>query len=314
LLTFGRRDIPQPEVLDLGEVVAEVEQMLRRTLGERIRLITTQETGLLPIFADPGQIEQILVNLAVNARDAMPEGGTLTIDTGNTTTDDSYTAAHPGLEPGGYVRLRISDTGTGMTNEVIERAFEPFFTSKPKGSGTGLGLATVYGIVTQSGGQVRLYSEPGLGTTVSVLLPATDRVAAEPVPSPPPAQISGQQTVLLVEDDSAIREVVRRILERSGYQVLTATDSPHAVDLASQGHDIHLLLTDVIMPGMLGKEVAAAVLAVQPTVRVLYMSGYAQPILASQGTLEPGIVLVEKPFTEQVLLDRINHVLTADSP
>jgi len=287
--------------------------MLRRTLGERIRLITTQETGLLPIFADRGQIEQILVNLAVNARDAMPDGGTLTIDAGNITIEDSYLAVHPGLEPGGYVRLRISDTGTGMTKEVVERAFEPFFTSKPKGSGTGLGLATVYGIVTRSGGQVRLYSEPGRGTTVSVLLPVTDRVAAEPAPSSPPVRASGRQTVLLVEDDSAIREVVRRILERNGYQVLTATDTAHAVDLASQGHDIDLLLTDAIMPGMLGKEVAAAVLAVQPAVRVLYMSGYAQPVLASQGTLEPGIVLVEKPFTEQDLLTRIDHLLTADS-
>jgi PAS domain S-box-containing protein len=313
LLTFGRRDISQPEVLDLGEVVAEVEQMLRRTLGERIRLITTQETGLPPIFADRGQVEQVLVNLAVNARDAMPDGGTLTIDTGSITVDDSYRAVQPGLAPGGYVRLRISDTGTGMTKEVVERAFEPFFTSKPKGSGTGLGLATVYGIVTQSGGQVRLYSEPGLGTTVSVLLPVTDRVAAALAPSPPPVRTSGRRTVLLVEDDSAIREVVRRILERNGYQVLTATDTAHAVDLSSQGHEIDLLLTDVIMPGMLGKEVAAAVLAVQPAVRVLYMSGYAQPILASQGTLEPGILLVEKPFTEQDLLNRINHVLTADS-
>jgi CheY-like chemotaxis protein len=220
------------------------------------------------------------------------------------------------MEPGRYALMRISDTGTGMTREVLQRAFEPFFTSKPKGSGTGLGLATVYGIVTHAGGQVQLYSEPGVGTTVSVLLPATDRTAAEPPPRAvtrpaDAAEPANWQTVLLVEDDEAIREVTRRILERDGYTTLTANDTSHALELARvHPGPIHLLLTDVIMPNLLGTEVAAAVRELRPGIRVLYMSGYALPVLTSQGTLEPHAKLVEKPFTETGLLERVREVLS----
>jgi PAS domain S-box-containing protein len=313
LLTFGRGDVIRPEVLNLNEVVSDVEQLLRRTIGERIELVTTKAVTLSPVYADPGQVEQILVNLAVNARDAMPDGGVLSIETADVAVDESYTATHPGLAPGDYVRLGISDTGTGMTKEVMQRAFEPFFTSKPKGSGTGLGLATVYGIVTHAGGQVQLYSEPGLGTTVSVLLPATDRVATAPIAEDAPIRSTGWQTVLLVEDDDAIREVTRRILVRNGYETLAATDAEDAVRLArDHPREIHLLLTDVVMPNLLGREVAAAVHKVRPDVRVLYMSGYAMSVLASRGTLEPGATLVEKPFTEKALLDRVEEVLAAN--
>jgi PAS domain S-box-containing protein len=311
LLTFGRGDVIRPEVLDLNEVVSEVEQMLRRTIGERIELITDVDPDRLPVYADPGQIEQILINLAVNARDAMPDGGGLTIQTRAVRFDAGYACTHPGLEPGDYAQMRVSDTGIGMTPEVRQRAFEPFFTSKPKGYGTGLGLATVYGIVTHAGGQVQLYSEPGMGTTVTILLPVTDRVAERPRAVTRKAAPAGWQTVLVVEDDEAIREVTRRILARNGYQPLTASDSRHAIEIArDHPGPIHLLLTDVVMPHLLGTEVAAAVRQLRPAIRVLYMSGYALPVLANQGTLEPHAKLVEKPFTEPALLDRVREVLS----
>jgi PAS domain S-box-containing protein len=319
LLTFGRGDVIRPEVLSLNEVVSEVEQILRRTIGERIELVTDQDPELPSVYADPGQMEQILINLAVNARDAMPDGGALTIETRAVFFDAGYASTHPGLEPGDYAQMRVSDTGTGMTREVMQRAFEPFFTSKPKGYGTGLGLATVYGIVTHAGGQVQLYSEPGMGTTVSILLPATDRIAERPRTVTRKAAPAGWQTVLLVEDDEAIREVTRRILVRNGFQTLTASDSHHAIEIArDHAGPIHLLLTDVVMPHLLGTEVAAAVRQLRPEIRVLYMSGYALPVLANQGTLEPHAKLVEKPFTEVDLLDRIREVLslvlTSDAP
>ena len=311
LLTFGRGDVIRPEVLKLNEVMSEVEQLLRRTIGERIELVTRPQPDVPTVYADPGQVEQILINLAVNARDAMPDGGVLTIETRRMDVDAAYAATHPGLEPGHYAQMRLSDTGHGMTTDVMQRAFEPFFTSKPKGSGTGLGLATVYGIVTHAGGQVQLYSEPGLGTTVSVLLPATDRTAQTRHTVARRESPAGWQTVLLVEDDEAIREVTRRILARNGYTTLTANDAGHAIELArDHPGPIHLLLTDVVMPHLLGTEVAAAVRTLRPEIRVLYMSGYALPVLANQGTLEPHAKLVEKPFTEHALLDRVREVLS----
>jgi CheY-like chemotaxis protein len=245
----------------------------------------------------------------------MPSGGTLTIDTVNQRVDTTYQQHDPGPEVGKYVQLRVSDTGVGMAAEVVERAFEPFFTTRPKGEGTGLGLATVYGIIAQAGGHTQIYSEPGIGTTIRMLIPATEE---EPEPEEGPTErhrAIGGETVLVVEDEDAMREVTRRILQRNGYQVITAPGGAEAVAVARryQG-DIHLLLSDVIMPQMLGKEVATRVGELRPGIKILYMSGYARPVLADQGTLDPGVILVEKPFSEVGLLDNVRAVLDAPSP
>ncbi len=313
LLAFARREVIQPRVLDLNEAVAGVEQLLQRTLGEHVELTIAAASGLLPVLADPGQLEQVLVNLAVNARDAMPAGGRLSIETRKTQVDESYAAGRPNLAPGWYAGLKVSDTGTGIPKEVIEHVFEPFFTTKPKGQGTGLGLATVYGIVTQAGGALRIYSEPGLGTVLDVLLPVTDQASvAEPAPAEP---VPGTgQTVLIVEDEAALREVTRRLLCRNGYQVLAAPDGRAALDLAASHPGLDVLLTDVIMPKMQGREVAERVRALQPATRVLYMSGYTEGLLGEQGVLEPGVQLIEKPFTESGLLSKLNEVLSAPAP
>jgi PAS domain S-box-containing protein len=316
LLAFGRRDVTKAQTLNLNHVIGDVEQMLRRTLGEHIHLITHLDRDLWTVHADAGQLEQTLVNLAVNARDAMPTGGTLSIDTGNAELDaDDLTSYHVG--PGRYVRLRVSDTGTGMPPEVLERAFEPFFTTKPRGSGTGLGLATVYGIATAAGGDVHLYSEADIGTTVTILLPAVDQpviTAADGADTPDPlaTEPAPHETVLLVEDEDALRQVAARILGRAGYQVLTANGGAQAIHTAkTHPGPIDLLLTDVIMPKMTGNDVAAHVTAVRPGTPVLYMSGYAEPVLTDNGTLPDGVVMVEKPFTSRELLERIRAVLRA---
>ncbi|GIE32861.1 hypothetical protein Ait01nite_059060 [Actinoplanes italicus] len=310
LLAFGRRDITQAEILSLNHVIGDVEPMLRRAIGEHIHLVTTLDRDLWPVHADPGQLEQILVNLAVNARDAMPGGGTLSIDTSNAEIGDDDLNSSP-LVVGRYVRIRVSDTGSGMPPEVIERAFEPFYTTKPKGSGTGLGLATVYGIATAAGGDIRLYSENGIGTTVTVILPAVDarldNADSGPVVTVEPAAgTTPHETILMVEDEDDLRVITGRILTRAGYHVLTASGGEHAIHLAQTHPDrIHLLLTDVIMPKMTGNEVAARVRALRPDIPVLYMSGYAEPVLTENGTLPEGVTIVEKPFTSQELLHRV---------
>ena len=316
LLAFGRREVVRPQVLNLNTVVAEIETLLRRTLGEHVQLHTTLDGDLWPVLADPGQLEQVLVNLAVNARDAMPDGGTLSIHTANHALDEADTVRRPGLRPGQHIKLRVADTGTGIPPEIAERVFEPFFTTKPKGEGTGLGLATVYGIIVQAGGHAEITSAPGAGTAFTIFLPATDRrpsPARQLVSATGRGSAGGGETILVVEDEEALREVTRRILTRNGYHVRTAANGPEALKIAEHsGEDIHLLLTDVIMPHMLGKELATAVCDLYPGTRVLYMSGYAQPVLASQGTLDPGVILVEKPFSEPALLDRVRAVL--DTP
>jgi PAS domain S-box-containing protein len=311
LLAFGRREVVRPRVVDLNTVIGEIEPFLRRTIGEHIQLHPQPAADLWPVLADPGQLEQVLVNLAVNARDAMPRGGTLSIGTANRTLDEDAARTRTGLSVGRHVELWIADTGTGIPPEVAERVFEPFFTTKPKGKGTGLGLATVYGIVAQAGGHTAISSATGAGTTVTVHLPATDQIAVS-AETPPAAQQSGRggETVLIVEDEEALREVARRILTRNGYEVLTAADGHEALKVVEHTtQDVHLLLTDVIMPRMLGKELAGKAAELRPSIRVLYMSGYAQPVLASQGTLDPGVTLVEKPFSEATLLARIREVL-----
>jgi two-component system cell cycle sensor histidine kinase/response regulator CckA len=298
LLAFARREVVRPQVLDLNTVIGEVEEMLRRSIGEHITLIVRPGAGLPLVSCDPGQIEQLLVNLALNARDAMPSGGNLVIDT--ETHDDK-------------LRMRVSDSGRGMTPDVLEHAFEPFFTTKASGEGTGLGLATVYGIVTQAGGEVSIASSPGLGTTVTVLLPIASDPSL-PVPtlvSPTRAVTHGRgETLLVVEDEAALRDVAGRILSGAGYRVLSAECGPEALALAARHEGaIDLLVSDVIMPGMLGKDLAERLCIERPDTRVLYMSGYAQPVLHTHGTLDPGVALLEKPFTATDLLSAVRKRL-----
>jgi CheY-like chemotaxis protein len=309
LLAFGRREVVQPRVLDLGEVVRGVEQILRRTLGEHIELQVSVAPSPVCTVADGGQLEQVLMNLVVNARDAMGGGGVLTIETVELPPDAAEAAEQAGPPPA-WACLRVRDTGAGMDPEVLDRAFEPFFTTKPRGGGSGLGLATVYGIVSQAGGHTSIASEPGHGTTVTVLLPGTDEATVGPSGSDGTSRPRGGETILVVEDEDAIREVTRRILTRNGHTVLTAGGGAEAVALAGEHEDpIHLLLTDVVMPQMQGKEVADRVTALRPGIRVLFMSGYAQPVLAEQGTLAEGVRLVPKPFSEHELLASVREVL-----
>jgi PAS domain S-box-containing protein len=312
LLAFARADaVVELQVLDLNSVVTDVEKLLRRTLGEDITLITRLAEESRPVKADVGRLEQVLVNLAVNARDAMPRGGTLTIDTDEATVDDHYTAQHPGVRTGRYMRLRVSDTGTGMSKATLERAFEPFFTTKPTGQGTGLGLATIYGIITQAGGQAQIYSELGHGTTVAALLPITEE-RVEPVAATAAAPVPGAgQRILLVEDDDSLRALTERILDRNGYTVLSAATAAEAQELAGADDGIDLLLSDVVMPDMHGPDLALALLEDRPRLPVVFMSGYAETILAARSTLAPGAVLLNKPVSADELLSTIARGLKA---
>jgi PAS domain S-box-containing protein len=310
LLAFARVDVVQPRPMNINSVVTEMEPLLRRTIGEHIELVATPGPDLWPVLIDSGQLGQVLTNLVVNSRDAMPQGGKLTIDVGNVDVDATYALARPGLKPGRYVRLRVSDTGVGMDKLTLEHVFEPFFTTKPRGEGTGLGLATTYGIVTQAGGLIDVYSEPGMGTRVSVLLPATDQpeLVAKPAAATPPTRAT--ETVLVVEDSDDMREITGRILAKNGYQVMVAPNGPDALDMAREytGH-IDLLLTDVIMPRMQGSELAPLLAKSRPDIRVLYMSGFAHTALGAAGTLSPSVDLLDKPFTEPTLLARIRQAL-----
>ena len=313
LLTFAREDVIRPEVLDLNEAVKEAGQLLRRTLGEHIDLVIAAEPAVWRVKADRGQLEQVLVNLAVNARDAMPGGGRLSIDTGNIEVDATYATGRPELKLGRYTRLRVSDSGTGMDRATVARVFEPFFSTKPKGRGTGLGLATVYGVVTHVGGSIEIYSEVGLGTTITVLLPATDEDVAPYLA--PAGTIDDQhghgETILLVEDEESLRQLTTRILARNGYQVCAVGNGAEAVRRAGDtAQPITLLLTDVVMPGMLGNEVAARIGAIRPDVPALFMSGYAQPILDSHGVGASSFDILAKPFTESALLSRVRQAIT----
>jgi PAS domain S-box-containing protein len=317
LLAFGRREVVRPRVLDLNAIISEIDNLLRRTIGEHVRLHVELEGDLHPVLADPGQIEQVLVNLAVNARDAMPNGGTLTVQTSNQTIQEPVTPVPGVTSPpsGTYVSIRIADTGTGMPPDVLARVFEPFFTTKPKGVGTGLGLATVYGIITQAGGHASIETAPGMGTAFIALLPACEAAPpSEPAVAPPPRLNRGGETVLLVEDEEALREVTRRLLVRNGYRVHTAANGLEALDLAEQCRrvkPVDLLLTDVVMPHMRGDELSDLLRATHSGLRTIYMSGYAEPFVVDGGFLHPGIILVTKPFTELDLLDTIRQCLDA---
>jgi len=310
LLAFARRKVVQPQVLNLNDKVNGIEELLRRTLGADMELFINLSEALWPILADPGQIEQILVNLAINASDAMPDGGALRIDTANVTVDADSVAQGARVQPGRYVRLRVSDTGAGMSTEVMSHAFEPFYSTKSDGAGTGLGLATVHGIVTQAEGAITIKSEVGAGTTFTIMLPVTDEAAVWADEPAPYLRSPNGETVLVVDDEMALREVTERIFTRNGYHVLTAAGGADALALIARYQGpIHLLVTDVVMPKMLGKELAERVRELVPDIEVLFMSGYAQPVLASQGRLELGVALVDKPFSEAALMAKAGRVL-----
>ncbi|GLY07031.1 histidine kinase [Actinoplanes sp. NBRC 101535] len=316
LLAFARQDVARPVVVDVSEVVRDVEAMLLRSLGEHIVLNTRCSAECKPVLIDAGQLEQILVNLAVNARDAMPDGGGLIIETADVVVDGEYVSGFPSSTPGEYVRLRVSDTGTGMPREVIDRVFEPFFTTKAPGRGTGLGLAMVYGIVTSAGGTVGITSDEGVGTTIDIMLPVTERPAYALAADETPVDLHGSgQTVLLLEDEPALRQVCRRLLLAAGYRVVAPESTAEAVTVASEPDlSVDLLLTDVVMPGIFGSELAGRIRAVQPHAQVLFMSGYATPFLADKGFLDPDTNLLEKPFTRTELLTAVRHAVSRHRP
>jgi PAS domain S-box-containing protein len=303
LLAFSRRQVLLPEVMDLNAAVRAAQKLLRRLIGEDVELRVEAEPGAAWVRADPGQLEQVLVNLAVNARDAMPGGGVLTLS-----------ARHDAAAVPPAVELRVRDTGTGITPDVLEHVFEPFFTTKPVGKGTGLGLSTVYGIVQQSGGDLRVESAVGRGSTFTVRFPAADAPADAP-PAPAPAPLRGSGTVLLVEDEAAVRRVAKRVLERSGYTVIEAGDGAAALR-ACDGHEgeIVLLVTDVVMPGMNGREVARAIQDRRPGVKTLFMSGYNDEAISQHGVLADGASFLGKPFTPETLAAKVREVLHASSP
>ena len=313
LLAFASREAIRPQPLDLNEVIGGVEELLRRAIGEHIELDTLLAGGLRPVLADAGKLEQVLVNLAVNARDAMPGGGTLTIATDNIVTAVRPADGDPARQEH-RVRLRVSDTGTGMTADVIEHAFEPFFTTKGAGRGTGLGLATVYGILTQAGADIQISSEPGIGTTFTIVLPVTGEAAMPAAETAPSEWEPHGETVLVVEDEAELREITRRILASAGYRIMTASNGPEALEIArSYDGQIHLLITDIVMPHMLGTEVVERMRLIRPDAGVLYMSGYAWPVFASEGKLDPQAILVEKPFSDVDLLARAGEALRGRS-
>jgi hypothetical protein len=287
---------------------------LRRTLGEHIDFTTSLNTDACRALVDRGQLEQVLTNLAINARDAMPNGGRLVIDTDSVEVDETFVADRPDVRPGRYVRIRVTDTGSGMDDHTLEHVFEPFFTTKERGRGTGLGLATVLGIIQQSGGFITIYSEVGHGTRVCAMLPATELAQVEARVEQGPTEAAQSGTILVVEDAADLREVTERVLTRHGYSVITAFDGPSAIE-ASRRYDgkIDLLLTDVVMPKMHGKQLADVIASARPGIHILFMSGYAEPMLGKSGTLELGVALLEKPFTGPALLARVRQALAAPS-
>ena len=310
LLAFSRQQVLERKVIDVNDLIANIEKMLRRLIGEDIELVTVPDPALRRVFADSGQLEQVIMNLAVNARDAMPRGGKLTLETANVELDQAYARAHATVRPGSYVMIAVSDTGVGMNAETLTRIFEPFFTTKERGKGTGLGLATVYGIVKQSGGYVWVYSEAERGTTFKIYLPPAEQGAEveEATAALPP--VRGSETVLLVEDEESVRTLSRTILESYGYSVLEAGSGLEALEMVRErGGSIDLLLTDVVMPSMGGADLVTRLQVLRPGIRVLYMSGYTDDTVVRHAHLKQGRVFLQKPFTPETLVRKVREAL-----
>lgn len=315
LLAFSRQQVLEPVILNKNALLTDMEKMLPRLIGEDIALDLTLDPTLAQVKADPGQVEQVIMNLALNARDAMPDGGKLTIQTANVNLDTAYTHQHPGSRVGSYVMLRVTDTGTGIDPEIQAQIFEPFFTTKERDKGTGLGLATVYGVVKQSGGYIAVDSEKGKGASFSVYLPRVEHVAPAPDLGIEPAikSVRGSETILLVEDEESLRKLADMFLRDNGYQVLPAGDGAQGLQVARQHvGPIHLLLTDVVMPGINGRVSAERLAPSQPGMKILYMSGYTDSFIAGHGVLEAGSHLLHKPFNEETLTRKVRELLDAN--
>jgi nitrogen-specific signal transduction histidine kinase/CheY-like chemotaxis protein len=313
LLAFSRQQVLEPRNLDLNEVLFNLQKLLARVLGEDIELRMRLSPRLGTVKADPGQIEQVVMNLVVNARDAMPRGGMLTVETSNVYLDEAYARVHLEVEPGRYVLLAVSDTGVGMDKETQARAFDPFFTTKEQGKGTGLGLATVFGIVKQSGGNIWLYSEPAGGATFKIYLPRVQEAAETLSAIPVRRDARGTETILLAEDEPQVRAIARTILEKAGYRVLEATTPADALAISDQTDLIDLLLTDVIMPKISGRELAERITKRRPSLKTLFMSGYTDDAVVLHGVLEAGVFFLQKPFTPDSLARKVRDVLDAEA-
>jgi signal transduction histidine kinase len=311
LLAFARRQPLQPETIDVNKLAAGLTDLLQRTLGERIALETVSTPGLWLAKADPAELESALLNVAINARDAMPDGGKLTIETANVWLDDKYvTALTEPVPPGQYVMVAVADTGHGMDRQTLDRVFEPFFTTKEVGKGTGLGLSQVYGFVRQSGGHIRIYSEPGAGTVIKIYLPReVDPHAKASQPQIETAPDGGSETILVVEDHDGLREYSTSVLRELGYQVLEASEGGEALELLKAGQDVHLLFTDVVLPGLNGRQLADQALQVRPELKVLYTTGYTRNAIVHNGRLDQGVELISKPFTFAALAAKVRQVL-----
>jgi CheY-like chemotaxis protein len=315
LLAFSRKQVLQPQTLELNSILTDMERMLRRIIGEDIALVRVAARDLGLVEADPSQIEQVLMNLVINARDAMPQGGKLTIETANKELDEHYAGSHVGVQPGDYVMLAVSDTGCGMDAQTRAKVFDPFFTTKEQGKGTGLGLSTVFGIITQSGGHVWVYSELGKGTTFKVYLrrqhaDGTVRPTQRPLRAP---LMTGTETILVVDDDEAVRKAVRRTLAAAGYTVLMAASGAEALLVSAQhAGEIQLLLTDVVMPAMSGTALVDELAKTGRKLRVLYTSGYTDDTIGHHGVLDPGIHFLSKPFAVNELTRKVRQVLDSD--
>lgn len=312
LLAFSSKQVVEPQVTNCNRIVGNVEGMLRRLLGEDIQIVVQTSSDLGNIMADPGQMEQVLMNLAVNARDAMPQGGKLTIETDNVEFEEGYTDSHFLLKPGRYVRVSVTDSGTGMDQETRQRIFEPFFTTKERDKGTGLGLSMVHGIIKQSGGNIGVYSELGYGTTFKIYLPRVDAAIVSMAPNTVTHHPSGNEVILLVEDEAAVRLVIERILKSAGYLVHCAENAREALRISERlGDEIALLLTDVVMPEMSGPELAERLKQMNPSLKVLFVSGYTDGTIAHHGVLDPGAEFVSKPFSSVELKRKVKETLEA---